>query len=155
MRSTAKRVRDDTGQALIEFALALPIAAVLLIGIAEYGRLAYMAIEVANAAHAGAQYGAQNHATASDATGMENAAKTDAEDVTGLTQPTAQHLCACSSGGGGTLSSCTSLVCSGTGNRAVEFVQVNSSATVHPIFHYPGISNTVTLNGQAIMRVEQ
>jgi Flp pilus assembly protein TadG len=154
MRSTTKRFRDDPGQALIELALALPIVVALLIGIVEYGRFAYMDIEVANSAHAGVQYGAQNPATASDNTGMQNAATNDGSNVTGLAA-TAQHLCACSSGGGGTLSSCTSLVCSGVGNRAVEFVKVNSTATVHPIFHYPGISNTVTLNGQAIMRVEQ
>ncbi len=154
MRSTAKRFRDDPGQALLELALALPIVTMLLIGIAEYGRFAFMDIEVANAAHAGAQYGAQNPVTASNNTGMQNAATIDGPNVPGLTA-TAQHLCACSSGGGGALQSCTTLVCSGTGNRAVEYVQVNTSATVHPMFNYPGISRTLTLTGQAIMRVDQ
>jgi Flp pilus assembly protein TadG len=154
MRSIVKRFRDDPGQALIELAMALPIVAALLIGIVEYGRFVYMDIEVANAARAGVQYGAQSRITAQDATGIQNAATSDGYNVTGLAA-TALYQCACSSGGGGTLQSCSGLSCSGSGNRAVGFVQVNTTAIVHPIFHYPGISNTVTLHGQAIMRVEQ
>jgi hypothetical protein len=32
---------------------------------------------------------------------------------------------------------------------------VNTTATVSPLFKYPGVSKTYTLNGQAVMRVEQ
>jgi hypothetical protein len=141
--------RDDLGQALLELTLLLPFFLLLLIGTVEFGRLAYASIEVANAARAGVQYGAQNRATASDNLGMQQAAIYDAPEVHGLTA-VATHSCACSNG---TASSCIATDCSGA--RMIEWVQVNTTALVDPLFHYPGLPKTFTLNGQAIMRVTQ
>ena len=142
-------VGDDHGQALVELALLLPVLVLLLVGAAEFGRLAYAAIEVTNAAHAGVQYGAQNHATASDNAGMQAAAIDDGPNVTSLSA-TASHFCACSNGGAST---CLPADCSGS--RILEYVQVKTAATVDPVFFYPGLGTTVTIRGQAIMRVEQ
>jgi Flp pilus assembly protein TadG len=146
-------VSKDAGQSLIELALTLPLLVLLLIGAAELGRLAYYAIEVSNAARAGVAYGAQNHVTASNFTGMQTAAINDARNIT-LTTTTATNSCACSPSYSATSACSTTFSCSGT-NRIIEYVQVNTTATVSPIFHYPGVSKTYTLNGGAIMRVEQ
>ena len=143
------RLRKDSGQALVEVALTLPLFILLLTGAVEFGRLAYAAMEVNNAARAGVQYGAQSHITASDNTGMKQAAINDAPNVLDLV-PTATHYCTCSDG---SASTCLATDCSGT--RMLEYVQVNTSAIVNPLFHYPGLPQTVTLRGQAIMRVEQ
>jgi Flp pilus assembly protein TadG len=137
------------GQSTLELALLLPTLIVMLIGIAEYGRFAYAAIEVSNAAHAGVQYGAQSHITAADNSGMQAAAIADAPDITVMTA-TASHFCICSNG---SASTCLNTDCSG--NRILEYVQVNTTATVPPIFQYPIISKTLTLTGVATMRVEQ
>ncbi len=75
-----EKVRADSGQAIIEMMILLPIFLVLMIGTVEFGRLAYAYIEVADAARAGVQYGAQNRATASDTAGMQQAALNDAPD---------------------------------------------------------------------------
>lgn len=149
MTSLGKRFRHDAGQAIIELAFSLPVFALVLVGVAEFGHFAYNAIEISNAAHAGVQYGAQNHITASDTAGMQLAATQDGANVTSLAAiPT--HFCVCSNGGAST---CQATDCSGA--RIVEYVQVNTSASVKPIFNYPGISKTLTLTGKAIMRVEQ
>ena len=42
------------GVALVEFAIAIPILIMVLVGLIEYGRYAYFVIEIGNAAHAGA-----------------------------------------------------------------------------------------------------
>src|ERR1035441_2237977 len=55
----------ESGQTLMEFALMLPFMMLLLLGIAELGRAAFISITVSRAATAGAAYGAQNAATAS------------------------------------------------------------------------------------------
>jgi Flp pilus assembly protein TadG len=141
--------RRQRGSALVELALTAPILIMLIIGVAEFGRFAYMSIEVANAARAGVQYGAQNHITASDTTGMRNAAIADAANVPGISA-TPQHSCKCLNG---TASTCLPTDC--TGSQIVEFVQVDTTATVTPMFNYPGVSRSLTLNGRAIMRVEQ
>src|SRR5580704_13108987 len=61
----------ECGQSLIELAFVIPF--LLLVGIIEIGRFAFYSIVVANAARAGAQYGAQSLATAADTTGISTA----------------------------------------------------------------------------------
>ncbi len=144
--------KGDRGQALVELALMFPIFILLLIGAAEFGRLAYAAIEISNAARAGASYGAQSHITASDFTNIQLAATQDALNVSGVSA-TAADSCACSSGGSVVCS--TALTSCPSPNRIIEYVQVNTTGTIDPLFHYPGLPTTFTLNGQSIMRVQQ
>jgi len=146
----------DAGQAIVELALLLPFFLLLIVGTAEFGRLAYASIEVGNAANAGAHYGAQSHVTASDIAGMRTAAINDAADITaGLTAtPAPKHMCSCSNVAGAPATATCSTTCSSPG-ILLEYVQVNTSATVNPLIHYPGLPTTFTLKGQAIMRVEQ
>jgi Flp pilus assembly protein TadG len=156
-------IRSNLGQSFVELALVLPIFVLLLVGAAEFGRLAYFGIEVSNAARAGVAYGAQNHITASDNPGMQLAATNDGSNVVGLAAScsgtsvnglcaTSSHFCSCS--GAGT-STCSAGDCTGTGNRILEFVQVNTTAVVDPLIYLPGLPRSYTLNGQAVMRVEQ
>lgn len=145
--------RGNRGQALVELALIFPIFILLLVGAAEFSRLAYDAIEVSNAARAGVAYGAQSHITASDTTGIQLAATQDAPNVSGITA-TASNFCTCSSNGA-TLACSTSLNTCVSPDRVIEYVQVNTTATAGPLFNYPGLKHTFTLSGQAIMRVEQ
>lgn len=140
----------DHGQSLVEISLMLPVLFLLLLGAAQFGYLFYAHIEVTNAARAGVQYGAQNHATASDNPGMTLAALQDGTNISTLSV-TPSHSCACS-GGTGT-STCTVGDC--PGYRILEYVQVNTSAVVTPPVHLLGTPTTYTLNGLAIMRVEQ
>ena len=154
-------LREDKGQAFVELALILPVFVLLLLGAAEVGRLAYAAIEVNNAARAGVAYAAQTHTTASDTSstgGTVLAAQTEAPDITTLTA-TATLFCSCESSTG-TLpapGSCTGVTLTScpSPSRIVEFVQVNTTAPVNTVFHFPGIPNSVTFQGKATMRVVQ
>ena len=155
---TARRItlHDDGGQSLVELALIVPIFALLLLGAVAFGQLAYAAIEVSNAARAGVAYGAQSAATAADTAGMQAAAIDDAANISGM-KVAAQPFCTCSNDPTSThLSDCGSApaTCEAEGAHAINYVQVNTTATVTPIASYPGISPTFTLSGQAIMRVE-
>src|SRR5437868_14236831 len=103
-------VYGDKGQAFVELALVLPIFILLLVGIAEVGRLAYASIEVSNAARAGVAYAAQSHTTAQDSANIQLAATQDAPDVSSLTATTRQS-CACETSAGvmGTSVACTAI----------------------------------------------
>jgi Flp pilus assembly protein TadG len=142
----------DAGQAFVELALVLPIFIVLLVAAAEIGRIAYANIEVSNAARAGVAYGAQNHVTASDNAGIQLAATNDAPNITNIVA-TATQVCSCSDG--------TAITCANAGARCLsparilESVQVSTSAPINTLFHLPGIPASLTLRGQATMRVEQ
>lgn len=150
--SALTSLENDCGQALVELALMFPMFILLLVGAAEFGRLAYAAIEVSNAARAGAAYGAQTHLTASDLTGIKLAATQDAPNVTGVIA-TASNSCACSTGG--TIPCIYALSLCPSPARIIEYVHVNTTATVDTMFNYPGFPHTFTLTGQATMRVEQ
>jgi hypothetical protein len=148
------RLTGDAGQGLIELALTLPMLMFILLGGAEFARFAWASIETSNAARAGAQYGAQTNVTASDNAGMQTAALNDGVNLTGLTA-TPSHWCACSTaptaaiGCLNALNSCTSPAI------VLEYVQVSTSSTIHPLFHWPGLPTTFTANGSALMQVAQ
>jgi hypothetical protein len=168
----------ESGQTLIEFALMLPFMMLLLLGIAEIGRAAFITIKVTNAATAGASYGSQNSANASQ-TGatcppstvcltMPIAALCDANGDQGLyncatgilTAPNtvATNGCQCDSGNGASCKpmpagNCSTISC-GSG-QVVECVQVTTHADFDPLFHFPGLPTTYQANGKAIMRVRQ
>lgn len=158
----------ESGQTLVEFALMLPFMLLLLLGIAEIGRVAFITIKVSNAATAGAQYGSQNSATASDFVGMQKAALCDANgDVAGfctagiLTQtPGTTNFCECDTGSGTSClasagndaPSCSGFVCGGT---VVECVHVTTYANFSPLFHYPGLPTTYSAHGDSVQRVRK
>jgi Flp pilus assembly protein TadG len=129
----------------------MPILLLLLVGIIEIGRFAYYSILVANAARAGAQYGAQSLATAADSPGISTAAKNDGQNVGGLSVTSVQ-TCGCT---GASLSG----ACPATGcvapNHALVYVEVTATGSFRPLFNYPGIPNPFTVTSTEKMRVAQ
>lgn len=164
---TKVHLRNQSGSAFVELALVLPLFALLLVGAAELGRLAYFAVQVEAAARAGAAYGSQNHATASDTAGMKAAASQNVSlDVSSLKVSAGPCLCPASAAIAA-VPACTGNFISGTGAVSYPFascpdvsstnvyVQVNTRAVVNTIFHYPGFPASYTLNGTATMVVAQ
>lgn len=137
------RWSGDSGQALIETAVTVSLFTLLLLGVAEFGRLAFAAIEVSNAASAGARYAAQSGAAA-DTTGIVNAAANDASNLAGLTT-TSSYSCICSDGSSST---CSNSDCSTS--HIEETVTVNTQVSFDPLVHVPGLPKTFTLKGQAV-----
>jgi Flp pilus assembly protein TadG len=148
--------RTDAGQAIVEMALVIPFLVLLLIGALEFGTVAFSAIEVSNAAEAGALFGSQNRANAANTAGITLAAQNDASSVPGLTA-TPTTSCACQSAAGTlTALSCAATTTCTTPSQVVEWVTVITGATVNPPVYYPGIvPRNITLKGQATMRVAQ
>lgn len=142
-------VRSDSGQALVEMAVILPVGLALLLGVAEVGRYANACIVVNHAARAGVQYAVQNRATASSNNQIIQAAKADAPNMVNLTV-TPIHYCTCADGGSST---CASTDCSGS--RIIEYVKVDAETQMPSLFAYPGLPKSFTVKGEKIMRVSQ
>jgi Flp pilus assembly protein TadG len=98
MRTRNRRIVSQRGAALVETAVALPMVAVLLAGTADFARVFYTAIELTNAARAGAQYGAQNLGQSRNTDAMEATAR-HALNLDGVTA-TATQTCECASADG-------------------------------------------------------
>jgi Flp pilus assembly protein TadG len=146
----------ERGQALVETALVLPILIVVLLGGAELARVAFAAIEVANAARAGVAYGAQNTATSADTPGIQNAAVSDVGDMAASLTTTAAVTGTCSNPSvlcTGSGSTCTNQDCSDAGDHIVNVLTVTTTASFDPLIHLPGIPTTYALQGQAIQKV--
>lgn len=138
-------ISSEAGNSLVETGIFLPLLLLLLMGVADFGRAYYLAIEVAGAAHAGAVYGAQN---ITDTTGMQNAAKLNSPDVSGLVA-TSSWGCECSDGTSASASCTSTPTCS---VNVVYFAKVTTTVTYHPIMPWKGINSSMVLTSSTTMR---
>lgn len=167
--------RQQSGQTLLELALLTPVLLLLLLGVIEIGRYAYISILVSSAARAGAAYGSQSVADSGDTPGIQTAADNDflnnGQSVSTLTV-TAWTTCACDSGG--SLSSQTGApgsnncstssnpsitttiaACSTSGGHWVIMCNVEASGKFNSLFNYPGIPSPITVDQTATLRAAQ
>ena len=152
MKIRARNRLRDRGQSLAEVAMITPLLLLLLVGTIEIGRFAYYSIEVANAARAAVQYGAQSLADSQDTLGIQTAATNDAPDISGL-GVTPATSCACSNTPGSPVLCATAPVVCLPPATSVVFLEVDTTKAITPLFSYPGFPSTFTANGKAIMRV--
>jgi len=149
MKALAALLRgSEQAASLVELGLMLPFLALLLLGIIDFGRAYYVAVEGSNAACTGALYGTQN---STDITGMQNAATGDAPDVSGMTAA-ATIGCECSDGTSSVAGCSTPPTC---GVNVVNYVQVTTSYTYRPMFPWPGVPASIPIQGLAKLRAGQ
>jgi len=144
--------KNQRGNALVEFAIALPLLMLIAIGLVETGRYAYFSILVGNAAHAGAEYGAQNLTTAGDGPGMKAAALADGQSISGLSITQNTATCACWNGTTTTAVSCSSS-CPLT-QRKITYATVTAHGSFTSLFSYPGLASTHVVDRTATIRVK-
>jgi Flp pilus assembly protein TadG len=153
-------VRGEDGQALVETAFSLSLFVVMVLGVVEFGRLAFSAIEVSNAAAAAAQYATQTPQTAENLTNMLAAAQNEyynPSDIS-LVSPTATTGYACNCAGSGTSVSCSSNSISSPpcpGSYVEVTITFETQATYTPAIHIPGLSTSFQLHGIATRKVLQ
>jgi Flp pilus assembly protein TadG len=138
---------DDRGSALVEFALFLSVIILLLVGVADYSFAIHEAMQVQEAASAGAAWGAIP-GNESNTSGMQSAAASAATGVPGFTV-NASNLWTCTPGGAAVTSS---TLCTG-GVAPYKYVVVKTSGTVPTPLSFPGISSNKILYGSATFRV--
>jgi len=134
------------GSALVEFAVFLPILAMVFVVCVDYALMVQEQIQVQDAATAGAAYGAIP-GNQSNLTGMQNAAINAAPGVSGF-NAVASNVYTCTPGGTAVTSTTT---CSGYGTP-IEYVRVHTTATASPLLAYSGIPS-LSLQGYATFRV--
>jgi Flp pilus assembly protein TadG len=153
MGETAVRLRRlfKAGQAATEFGLVAPVLALLLVGVSDFARAFYFYEEVVASARAGAQFGSQGVAYAVNSTDIQAAAEANGTNVPGMS--VSSSVCTCQSPAPSGETACTTGYCNGA-NASATYVTVNTSATFTTLLKYPGVPHTTTLNGQAIMQVQ-
>jgi len=138
--------RAEQGASLVELAMVVPFLFLLLIAAVDFGRMYFLAIEVAGAAEAGATYGSQHP---SDTAGMKVAAQNDAPDVPNLVVNTPTYGCECSDG---TLFSASCATTPSCTHNVVYRVTVTVTASYTSMIPWTGIPSTINLSNTATMR---
>jgi Flp pilus assembly protein TadG len=134
------------GGAMVELAVILPVLLLFAIGVMDYGRVFFRALIVANAARAGAEYGAYDQ-NATDSVDIRAFAKLEGQEISGL-KVTSQRVCRC----GDTVVSCLA-TCAGYGPPRT-YVEVTAVDTVALLLKYPGLPSSVPISRTATFRTQ-
>jgi len=145
-QSSIKRAQRERGAALIEFALLVSSLLLLCLGFVSLSLAITQSITLTACAQAGARYGAAE-GNANDTSGMTAAANKAAFGMSGMTVHP-KTWCACTAGGSQV--SCTS-TCNSY-DLPVQYVKVQTSATIPLLFHFAGIPLNIRIAGNAVMR---
>ena len=144
------------GTAVVEFAFAMPILVILVMGIADLGLLAARSAALAGATRVGAEYARGNSTCQADITGsscitgIKNAIQNSGSFSPAITYPS-DPSASCECADGSSITCGTTCVGAGkTPNRVL--VTVTASQAFTPIVSWPGIPTSVTAS--TVMRVQ-
>lgn len=137
--------RADSGTAMIEFALSLPILTFLFLGLVEIGGWAPFAILAQAAAWSGANYGAWNLITAADSTGMNTWTAGSAQYLPAGYTYTTGHVCSVK--GAQPPTTCPSFAVNPPSNT-VYYIKVTVKGTYKPLVTIPQLPGFAPLPAQ-------
>ena len=141
--------RSRRGNAVVEFAIGVPVFLTMLLAAVDFSRLYFETTITSNAAASGSYYGAQNIRYSVDFAGMRNAAVQDSREIDGHTTA-ANRLCDCPDGT--IIDPCISS-CPGYGPPRIYMrTQVQKDFTT--LGWYPGIPRTTVINMNRWIRVQ-
>jgi Flp pilus assembly protein TadG len=130
-----------------------PLLILMVLGVADFGRILYTSIVIAHAARAGAAYGVQSSGFAANATGIRNAARAEATDIGAITV-TSFRTCGCPTVAD-TQAACDSLASCPSGYGApIVYVNVTTSWPFTTLTPWPGIPSSTTLSYTAKVRLQ-
>jgi Flp pilus assembly protein TadG len=143
----------ERGAATAELAVLLPLMFVLVLGGIDFGRALYELTVVANAATAGAKYGAHDATHSGNYAGMEDAALDDLRNSLAVEDVSvaADRYCVCDDG---TAIDCFTGTCAGGPGERRSYVRVRIEKPFTTLFPYPGVPASVLLSREAQMRVQ-
>ena len=140
-------LRDHSGSIATEFALVLPITALLLSGIIEFGIAVNNGTALENGARAGAQFALEQGLNAPGIKAVvANASNLDPDTLT----VNSREFWECSDQWGTEVDSSTDC---GSGIPLASFIEVKVTQTYTPIFSFLDSLTPTQLNGSATVRV--
>jgi Flp pilus assembly protein TadG len=148
-----KIFREESGSAMVEFAVTVSVFLLVFAGIADVAYYIHAETELQDAASAGAYYGTIP-GNQTNGTYMQASATAAAPDLSGVTAtPTTYYEC---TPGGTKVSestSCTNLVNGTAYGTPIMYVAVTTTANVPALLKWTGLSTSLSLKGYATYRV--
>jgi Flp pilus assembly protein TadG len=146
LTSRISSLRSAEGSSLLELAVIMPLLLFLLAAAVEFGWMIYVAIELSNAAQAGAIYGTLNP---TDVSGISGAAQNGSSNLSGLST-SVTYGCECSDGSSPVPSCSSPPSCT---NNYVNFVDVTATAPYSPFIWFQGLPASGSLSSEARLRI--
>jgi Flp pilus assembly protein TadG len=140
--------RARSGAAGVEFALLLPVLVLLLMGMFDYGALAYQTMQVSAAAHAGADYALHS---GWNLTAVQSAVTnaTTLASVSATPAPTLSQGCITN----GALVITTGSSCP-SGGTPGSYVVINAQAPFSPLVIWSAFGLPSTITAKAVVRIQ-
>lgn len=137
--------RDERGTTAVEFAIALPILALMMVGLADLGLAINEKMRLTSAVRAGAQSGYGN---AGNSAAIIQAVKDSSGLPAGGVTVTATTSCACADG--------SSVACDGQcpSGEVRTYLTVTATEAYSLLIKYPGISGPTSLSATSVLRVQ-
>ncbi len=135
---------------MVEFAIVASALLLLMGGAADFARVFFNAITVANASSTGAFWGTYNNIRASQTGSQENAAEDDSRNIGDGVTATSSMYCECTNGNS---TPCLSPNCGGNGPmRVYTTTMVEQSFDTY--MPWPGVPDNVVVNRETHYRVQ-
>ncbi len=141
-------VRCVRASVAVELALLTPVLLFMLIGLIDFGGAIHERMQLTSAARAGVQFAIQSSGNVDDTAGILLAVSRAGELVDANITITTFQFCGCPDG--------SAASCGGTcggGGQAGTYVSVTVVEQFKTLLTYPGISNPIALEGEAVFRV--
>ena len=134
---------------MVEFALLTPLIFLMMVGAADFARIFFNAIAVANASGAGSIYGAMSPTRAGDYSTIQALAEDDAADLQAPTA-TATVYCECPAGNE---VNCIDGDCGAYGQpRAYSVTEVEQNFEL--VLPWPGLPDQFAINRRSLVRIQ-
>ena len=141
------------GNVSVELALLMPIMAFMLVAAIDFGSYIYSKMQLQNASRAGAQYAIQTDEQFVDTAAILVAIQA-ATDLEASTTIASELFCGCADGvefAVDAVEGCTS-DCDG-GEFPALTIRVTLANTFSTLFSYPGIPDTLDLEGETVLQL--
>lgn len=148
---TFNLLRDESGNALVEFAVASLVIFTMAIGAIDFGRMYYTAIAIAAAANAGSSTGVYSQTSAQDTEEMSTVANAALADVDGASA-TAEKICSCPDAPTDFSVDCDDGSCTGYGLPRL-YIRTRVEKTFSTFGKYPTIPKSTDIDLSNYMRV--
>jgi Flp pilus assembly protein TadG len=133
---------------MLELVAVLPLLVVIVIGVADYGRIMATSVAVANAARAGAEWGIQQQFNYTNHAQIRSFAQLDGNEA-GSIELNSRTIFMC---GPDVVTSST--ICGGGYGAPRVYVEVSATKTVPLIMRFPGIPSSITVSRTATFRYQ-
>jgi hypothetical protein len=138
------------GLAALEFAIVAGVLSVMLMGVYDYGMVAWHKLQVHNAVRAGAAYAAYHGFDAEKIMVVV----TTASDYPAITaSPAPVQVCGCAEASGTFVESACGGNCADGGTKG-KYVRVSARADYPFVLPFPGRTGPVTMSAHGIARLE-